>query len=363
LQAVAELRQERRASAAAGPRFPQPPEEPIQMSTSRRAILGATLAAPFLLPRGLRAQAAWSPSRTIRLVVGFPPAGTTDIAARLLAEPLGRRLGQQVVVENRPGAGGNLANDVVAKADPDGHTLLMQTISGGAINYSLYGARMPVKPEDLAAVGLMLKVPNAIFVTPSLPVRTLAELVAYAKARPGRLNIGSSGAGTSLHMTGELLKLEAGIDMVHVPFRGAGPMLQEVIAGRIEVAVDNLPSVIGHLRDNRLRAIAVTTATRSPAMPEVPTTAEGGLPRVEATAWFGVQAPARTPRPVLQRYSDELNAIIREPDMQRRIGDLGGMPPALTPDGGTSPETFDAFTRAEIAKWGEVVRRSGARVE
>ena len=196
-----------------------------------------------------------------------------------------------------------------------------------------------------------------------MPVRTLQELVAYAKANPGKLNIGSSGAGTSLHMTGELLKLEAGIDMTHVPFRGAGPMLQEAISGRVQVAVDNLPSVIGHLRDGRLRPLAVTTKERSPAMPDVPTTAEAGLPGVEATAWFGLQAPARTSRPILQRYSDELNVIIRDPDMQRKLADLGGMLPGLTPDGGTSPETFDAFVRAEIAKWAEVVRRSGATAD
>jgi tripartite-type tricarboxylate transporter receptor subunit TctC len=332
------------------------------MKTTRRAVLGASLALPLAIPGIARAQ-AWSPSRTVRIVVGFTPAGTTDIAARLLAEPLGRRLGQQVVVENRPGAGGNLGNAAVAQAEPDGHTLLMQTISGGAINYSLYGAQMPVKPEDLAAVALMIRVPNAIFVNPNLPARTLQELVALAKSRPGQLNIGSSGAGTSLHMTGELLKLEAGIDMTHVPFRGAGPMLQETIAGRIDVAVDNLPSVIGHLRDGRLRPLAVTTKERTPAMPEVPTTAEAGLPGVEATAWFGLQAPARTPRHIIQRYSDEMNQVIREPDMQRRLADLGGMSPNLTPDGGTSPEAFDAFIKAEIAKWGEVVRRSGARVE
>ncbi|WP_372617471.1 Bug family tripartite tricarboxylate transporter substrate binding protein [Falsiroseomonas sp.] len=332
------------------------------MTTTRRTILGATLATPLVLPGAARAQ-AWAPSRTVRIVVGFTPAGTTDIAARLLAEPLGRRLGQQVVVENRPGAGGNIGSQVVATADPDGHTLLMQTISGGAINYGLYGARMPIKPEDLAAVGLMIRVPNAIFVTPNLPARNIAELVALAKAQPGKLNLGSSGAGTSLHMTGELLKLEAGIDMTHVPFRGAGPMLQEAIAGRIEVAVDNLPSVIGHLREGRLRPLAVTTKERSPAMPDVPTTAEAGFPGVEATAWFGLQAPARTPRAAIQRYSDELNAILKEEAMQRRIADLGGMAPALTPDGGTSPDTFDAFIKSEIAKWGEVVRRSGARVE
>jgi len=330
----------------------------------RRSVIGSALAAPLLGPVAARAQGpGWSPSRPVRLVVGFTPAGTTDIAARLLAEPLSRRLGQQVVVENRPGAGGNIGNQIVAQADPDGHTLLMQTISGGAINYSLYGPRMPIRPEDLAAVGLMLRVPNAIFVNPNLPVRSLRELVDYAKARPGRLNIGSSGAGTSLHMTGELLKLEAGLDMTHVPFRGAGPMLQEVIAGRVEVAVDNLPSVIGHLREGRLKPLAVTTRERTPAMPDVPTTGEEGLPGVEATAWFGMQAPARTPRAAIARVSEELNAIIREPEMSRRIADLGGMPPNLTPDGGTTPETFDAFIRAEIAKWGEVVRRSGATAD
>ena len=335
------------------------------MSITRRKIVRAGLAtglAPLLLPGAVRAQAAW-PARPIRIVVGFTPAGTTDIAARLLAEPLGRRLGQQVVVENRPGAGGNIGNQVVAQSDPDGHTLLMQTISGGAINYSLYGARMPIRPEELAAVALMLRVPNVIFVNPGLPVNTLRELVDYAKARPGRLNIGSSGAGTSLHMTGELLKLEAGLDMTHVPFRGAGPMLQEIIAGRVEVGVDNLPSAIGHIRDGRLRAVAVTTRERTPALPDVPTTAEAGLPGVEATAWFGLQAPARTPRPIIDRISQEVNAIIREPEMARRIADLGGMAPGLTPDGGTAPDAFEAFIRAEIAKWSEVVRRSGATAE
>ncbi len=330
------------------------------MTTTRRMMLGAAAAAG--LARPALAQGAW-PNRTVRLIVPFTPAGTTDIAARILAERLTQRLGQNVVVENRPGAGGNVGTDAVAKAEPDGYTLLMCTISSSAINYSLYGARMPYKPEDLASIGLLLRVPNAIFVTNALPVRTLAELVTYVKARPGQLNIGSSGIGTSLHMTGELLKLEAGIDMTHVPFRGAGPMMQEVITGRVEVAVDNLPSVIGHLREGRLRPLAMTTATRSPALPEVPTTAEAGFPGVEATAWFGLQAPARTPRPVIDRLSTELNAVIKEAETARRLAELGGMTPDLTPDGGTSPETFARFVEAEIGKWGEVVRRADVRVE
>jgi tripartite-type tricarboxylate transporter receptor subunit TctC len=328
-----------------------------------RRGLAALLAAPALVSRPAGAQGSWSPTRPIRLVVGFTPAGTTDIAARILAERLAQRLGQPVTVENRPGAGGNLGADVVAKADPDGHTLLMQTVSSGAINYPLYGTRMPVRPEDLAGISLVIRVPNAIFVTPSLPVRTLPELVAFARQRPGQLNIGSSGVGTSLHMTGELLKLETGINLTHVPFRGAGPMMQEIIAGRIEVGVDNLPSVIAHLREGRLRPLAVTTATRSPALPDVPTTAEAGLPGVEATAWFGVVGPARMPRNAIARLNAEIEAILADPESWRRFEELGGMRADLAPGGGSTPEAFDAFIRAEIAKWTEVVRRSGATVE
>lgn len=327
---------------------------------TRRGALAAALALPAA---PALAQAAWSPTRPVRLVVGFTPAGTTDIAARLLAERLSHRLGQPVTVENRPGAGGNVGADVVAKAEPDGHTLLMQTVSSGAINYQLYGARMPYRPEDFAGVSLVIRVPNAIFVTPALPVRTLAELVAHARARPGQLNIGSSGIGTSLHMTGELLRLATGIQMTHVPFRGSGPMLQEMLAGRIEVGVDNLPSVVAHLREGRLRPLAVTTATRTPALPDVPTTAEAGLASVEATAWFGVVAPARTPRPILERLNRDIEAILADAEQWRRFEELGGMRADLAPGGGSTPETFDAFIRAEIAKWSDVVRRSGASVE
>lgn len=327
------------------------------MTLNRRALLGASLIAPTLARPAL-AQPAW-PARSVRLVVGFTPAGTTDIAARIIAERLGPRLGQQVIVENRPGAGGNVGGDVVAKADPDGYTLLMQTVSAGAINYALYGNRMPYRPEDFAPVALVVRVPNVIFVTNALPVRTLRELVDYARARPGQLNVGSSGVGTSLHMTGELLKQAAGIDLTHVPFRGAGPMMQEVIAGRIEVASDNLPSAVGHIRDGRFRALAVTTATRSPALPDCPTTAEAGFPQVEATAWFGVMAPARTPRPLVDRLNTEINAILHEPETARRFADLGGLPPEAR----SSADDFAAFSQAEIAKWGEVVRRSGATVD
>lgn len=337
-------------------------------SPTRRhlAALPLGLLAAGSLPRPSRSQVAapapW-PTRPVRFVVPFPPAGTTDLVARILAERLQHRLGQPFPIENRSGAGGNIGSDLVAKGEADGYAILMQTISSGAINYALYGSRMPYRPEELAAAGLAVKVPNVIFVTNALPVRSLRELVAYAKANPGKLNIGSSGAGTSLHMTGELLKLEAGIQMTHVPFRGAGPMLAEIMAGRVEAGVDNLPSAIGHIRDGRLRALAVTTATRTPALPDVPTTAEEGLPGVEATAWFGVQVPARTPRPVVEKLGAEIDAIVREPETAARLADLGGMPPGLTPDGGTSPAAFEAFVQVEVKRWAEIVRRSGATVD
>jgi tripartite-type tricarboxylate transporter receptor subunit TctC len=333
------------------------------MSIPRRGLLAAAACAgmaPCLRPAS--AQPAW-PARPVRFVVPFPPAGTTDIAARILAERLQFRLGQAFPIENRAGAGGNIGADVVAKGEADGYTILMQAISSGAINYSLYGAQMPYRPADLAAAGLLIRVPNVIFVTNNLPAKTLRELVAMAKAQPGKLNFGSSGAGTSLHMTGELMKLEAGIDLTHVPFRGAGPMLAEVIAGRVEVGIDNLPSAIGHLREGRLRALAVTTKERTPALPAVPTTAEEGFPGIEATAWFGVQVKAGTPRPVIDRLGAEIDAIVKEPETRARMADLGGMMPGLTPDGGTTPAAFEAFVQQEIARWAEVVRRSGAKVE
>ncbi|MBW6401119.1 tripartite tricarboxylate transporter substrate binding protein [Roseomonas sp. HJA6] len=326
----------------------------------RRALLGGLALAPLARPAFAQ---SW-PTRPVRLVVGFPPGGTTDLAARVMLEPLTRRLGQPVVVENRPGgSGGNVGADVVAKAEPDGYTMLMQTVSSGAINFGLYGDRMPHKPDDLAGVALVVKVPNAIFVNNDLPVRTLRELVDLAKRQPGKLNIGSSGVGTSLHMTGELLKQAAGIDLTHVPFRGAGPMLQEIIAGRIEVGVDNLPSVIGHLRDGRLRPLAVTTAMRTPSLPDVPTTAEAGFPAVEATAWFGIVAPARTPRPIIDRMAHETNAALADPAVWQKLADLGGMKPDLTPDGLSTPQTFDAFIRSEIVKWAEVVHKGHITVD
>jgi tripartite-type tricarboxylate transporter receptor subunit TctC len=338
------------------------------MSITRRgAITTAALAAPaILLQSGVaRAQATTStwPMRTIRFVVPFPPAGTTDITGRIAAEMLTQRLGQQVIVENRAGATGNLGAEHVARAEPDGYTMLVCTISTAAINYSLWGARMTVKPEDLTAVGLLIRVPNVIFVPAASPVQDVAGLVAAAKARPGALNYGSAGSGGSPHMTMEMFRLRTGTDIVHIPFRGAGPMLVEALAGRLDAGCDNLPSCIGHIRDGRLRALAVTSTHRTSTLPNVPTLTEAGVPDFEATAWFGVQAPARTPRLIIERVGRELDAITRDPGYRARIAELGGDPPNLTEGGGTSPDSFQKFIQAEIGRWAEVVRVSGAKID
>ena len=327
------------------------------MTATRRALLAAPLLA---LPA--RAENTW-PTRPIRLVIPFTPAGTTDLTGRLAAERLGTRLGQPVVVENRPGAGGNVGGDYVAHAEPDGYTLLLTTIGTGAINFAVYGARMPYKPDDLAAVGLLSRVPNVLMVPPGLPVKTVADLVALAKQRTGGLNYGTAGIGSSPHICSELFGLQTGAPLTHVPYRGSAPMLTELMAGRVDFGMDNIPSALGFIRDGQLRAIATTGATRSAVLPDVPTLQEAGIAGFEATAWFGILAPAATPRPVIARLGREVDAVARDPAFRARLAELGADLPGLTPDGGSSPESFAAFMATEREKWAEVVRRSGARVE
>lgn len=329
------------------------------MTLNRRTLIGSLAA----LPLPALAQDGPYPSRPIRMIVNFPPGGTTDIAARIYGERLQSRLGQPVPVENRGGATGNIGAEAVARATPDGYTVLSTAVSPAAINYALFGARMPYKPEDLAAVGLYLRVPNVIMVHPSQPIRTIQDLVAAAKAQPGKLNFGSAGSGGSPHMAMEMFMLRTGTRMTHVPFRGAGPMLIEAVAGRLEASVDNIPSCIGHIRDGRLRALAVTGHVRSSVLPDVPTLAETVVPGFEATAWFGMQAPARTPRAAIDRLGAEIDAISKEPMVRSKLAELGADLPNLTPDGGTSPATFEAFIKAEIEKWAEVVRASGATID
>lgn len=322
-------------------------------TTRRTALAGgiAALAAPAF------AQApAWRPTRPMRFVVGAAPGGAADIVARLAAEPLAARLGQPVIIENRPGAGGNIGTDAALKAEPDGHTFALATVGTGAINYALY-SQMPYRPEDVAAISCICSMPNVIMVANRVPATSLAELVALVKRSPGTFNFGSSGIGTSLHLTGEMLKNAEGLDMAHVPFRGAAQMLMEGAAGRVEIIVDNLPSAIPQIREGRLRALAVTDRARAPSLPEVPTTVEAGYPGVQAVAWFGLIAGHRNPRPAIDRISAGMQAVAQDPGFRAKLADQGAAPV------GSNPDEFAAFIRAEIVKWGDVARRSNARAD
>jgi tripartite-type tricarboxylate transporter receptor subunit TctC len=323
------------------------------MPLHRRTALAATLAIPFI---GSAKAQGWSPSRPVRIVVPFQAGGATDLTARLIGERLSPMIGQPVVVDNRPGAGGNLAADLVSKADPDGHTLLMATIGTASINQFLY-SRLPYKPDDLAAIALVNLVANGIIVHPDVPAKNLQELIAHAKANPGKLNYGTPGNGTSGHMTGEYLKVRAGIDMTHVPYRGTGGVIPDLIAGNLQVAVDNIPAYLPHIREGRARILAVTSRERWFAVPEAPTVIESGIPDFEAVAWFGVQAPARAPREIIQRYANGINEINRDPAVIAKQREIGAEPHPL------GPAEFEAFIRAENDKWREVVRVSGAKLD
>ena len=320
---------------------------------TRRAALGALplLAAP--LP--LAAQPAW-PNRPIRLVVPFQGGGATDVTARVIAERLSTTLGQPMVVDNRAGAGGNIGADLVAKSDPDGHVLLMGTIGTATINQFLY-SRMPYRQEDLVPVALVNQVANGIIVNPDVRATNLAELIALAKAQPGALNYGTPGNGTSGHLSGEYLKTRAGIDLQHVPFRGTGGVIPELLAGRVQVAVDNLPAYLPHVAAGRLRLLCVTSRNRWFSVPETPTVAESGIAGFEAVAWFGIQAPARTPRPVIERLSAAVLQAVAEPAIQAKLREVGSEPRPL------GPAEFGAFIAAENEKWREVVRVAGARLD
>lgn len=331
-------------------------------AVSRRAVLAAPLLAPPLLAPGLASAQPWAPTRPLRLVIPFPPGGTTDLVGRMVAERLSPRLGQPVIVENRPGAGGNIAGEFVIRAEPDGQTLLFTSIGTGAINYAVYGARMPWRPEDMAAIGLVTRMPNVLMVANRLPVRNMAQFLDFARARQGEITYGTAGIGSSPHICMELLGQLTGIRLVHVPYRGSGPMLTELMAERVDCGMDNIPSALPLIRDNRLRAIGMTSASRSPVVPEVPIIAET-LPGFEATAWFGVTGSARIPRPIIERLGAEVDLIARDPSLRARLTEFGAEGAGLTPEGGSSPASFEAFIAAEIRKWGEVVQKAQVRVE
>ncbi len=317
-----------------------------------RAVAGVLLA--VALATGAAAE-TW-PARSIRWVVPYVAGGGTDITARLIGPRLGEALGQQVVIDNRPGAGGNLGTEIVVNAPPDGYTMLFGTVAN-SINESLY-ATLPFAIErDLAPVTMLAKLPNVLEVNLGLPITSVRGLIDYARAHPGALNFGSGGSGTSVHLSGELFKAMTGIQMVHVPYRGGAAALNDIIAGQIQLMFDNLPGSIEQIRAGKVRALAVTAAARSPALPDLPTIAEAGVPCYEATAWYGVFVPAKTPRDIVMRLNAEFVRALGEPELNRRLAEFGAVP---TPG---TPEAMAAFVHDEIAKWAKTVAFAGAKAQ
>ena len=320
---------------------------------SRRAAIG--LIAMSFLATLASAQAQDYPTRPVKWVVPYPPGGATDILARLVGQRLSERLNQQFVIENKPGAGNNVGTESVVNADPDGYTILLVNPANG-INASLYAKMNFNFIRDIAPVAGILRSPNVMVVPADFPAKTVAEFIAYAKANPGKINMASSGNGTSVHLSGELFRSMTGIEMVHVPYKGAAPALTDMLGGRVQVIFDNLPSAMQHIKAGTLRALAVTTETRSPQLPDVPTVADT-VKGYEASAWFGVGAPKNTPKPIIDKLNKEINAILAEPAMKQRLDELGGVPLIGT------PEDFGKIIQSETDKWAKVVEFAKIKVD
>jgi tripartite-type tricarboxylate transporter receptor subunit TctC len=323
------------------------------MKRSRRRFLhfAAGAAVVPLLPRVARAETY--PSRPVRIIVGFPPGGAADITARLISQWLSERLGQQFIVENRPGAGTNIATEAVTKASADGYTLLLVSVAN-TVNATLYEGLNFDFIRDIAPVAGLIRGPLVMVLHPSVPATTLPEFIAYAKAHPGMINMGSAGNGTPGHMSGELFKLSTGLDLVHVPYRGAAPALTDLLAGQVQVLFDNLPTSLEYIRAGKLRPLAVTTATRSDALPELPALGEF-VPGYEVSSWFGIGLPRNTPAEIVDKLNSEINAGLADPKMQARIADMSSVPLPLT-----SAE-FGKLIADETGKWSKVVKFSGAK--
>jgi len=297
------------------------------------------------------------PNKPVRMVVPFPPGGTTDILARAVGQKLSESWGQQVVIDNRGGAGGNIGTDIVAKSPADGYTLLMGTVGTHAINASLYG-KLPFDPiKDFAPVTLVASVPNVLVVNSTVDSKSVKELIALAKSKPGQLAFASSGNGTSIHLAGELFKSMTGTAMLHIPYKGSAPAIAELLGGQTNMMFDNLPSAMPHIKSGRLRALAVTSVRRSPALPDIPTIAETGISGYEASSWFGVLAPAGTPKDVVAKIQADIAKALNAPEIKERLSGQGAEPV------GNTPEQFAEHIKAESAKWAKVVRDSGAKVD
>ena len=324
------------------------------MTLPRRRFLHLAAGAAALPISSRIAKGQAFPARSVHIVVAFAPGGIGDLGARLIGQSLQERLGQPVVIDNRPGAGGNIGTEAVARSAADGYTMIWAG-ANNAINASLYDNLKFNFVRDIAAVGSVMRGPFVMLVNPSVPVKTVPEFIAYAKANPGNINMASAGVGTAPHVSGELFKMMAGVHMVHVPYRGDGPALSDLVGGQVQVMFGNLISAIEHIRAGRLRALAVTTAARSAALPDIPTVADT-VPGYEASAWFGLGVPRATPAEVIAKLNKEINASLADPKLRGRMAELGGVPMPL------SPGEFDAFIAAETDKWAKVVRLSGAKL-
>ena len=332
----------------------------VSARVRRRLILVPALAAvAVFLP------AAWSggafaqafPSKPVKLVIPFPPGGSLDAVGRAIADKLTQMWGQSVVVDNKPGAGGNIGADFVAKSAPDGYTVVMGALSTHAVNPSLY-PKMPYDAvKDFAPISLVAITPNVLVVNPSLPVNSVKDLIAYAKANPGKLSFGSGSNGSAGHLAGELFKVDTGTDMVHIPFKGGAPALQALLAGDTQLMFDNLANSMQQVKAGKLKALAVTTEKRSALVPDLPTMAESGVPGFDISTWFGIMAPAGTPPDVIARWNTDLVKVLNSPDMRERMTAQGA---EAAPD---TPAEFSAFIARELAKYARIVKASGAKVD
>jgi tripartite-type tricarboxylate transporter receptor subunit TctC len=323
------------------------------MLTRRQTWTGLGVSA-ILMPSVLRAQSAW-PNQTIKIVVPFTPGGSTDILARVLAAKLEPVLKQTIIVENRPGAGGSIGAQAVARAEADGHTLLMGHIGTLAFNPSLYPALPYDAVKDFSPIALVARVPNILAVHPSVPAKTFAEFIAYAKANPGKLNYGSGGNGSAAHVAGAYFGFAAGFEAVHVPYRGTGPMVNDLASGAIQFTLSGGPAVLPLATGGQLRVLAVSSKARVPFAPELPTMIEGGLANFEADQWYGLVAPAKTPEAIVKRLNNEINMLMDNPEIANNLKNEGAL--AIR----TTPEAFGAHIQSEITVWREVIRRAAIK--
>jgi tripartite-type tricarboxylate transporter receptor subunit TctC len=325
------------------------------MKFPRRQFLQLAAGGALLPAVSTIAKAQAYPSRPVRLIIGYTPGGSADLTARLMGQWLSERLGQPFVIENRPGGGTNIATEAVVRAAPDGYTLLLAA-PANAVNATLYDKLNFNFLRDVEPVAGIIRFPNVVVVNPQVPVKTIHELIAYAKANPGKLNMASSGNGSTIHMSGELFKMLTGINMVHVPYRGGAPALTDMISGQVQVMFDNIPTCAEHVKSGKLRGLAVTSTTRSEVLPDLPTVSDF-LPGYEASAWYGIVAPKNTPAEMIETLNKATNAVLADPAAKTRFAELGAI---LLPG---SAADFGKLLADETEKWGKVVKFSGARVD